>query len=106
MFAYDIDVRTGDSHSIISQETGERINYAQDVCIGDHVWIAAHTILLKGSAIPDNSIVATGSVVTRPFETRGIILGGNPAKTIKDGITWSRQRIDRREAPDAVSPLR
>jgi acetyltransferase-like isoleucine patch superfamily enzyme len=93
MFADDIDVRTGDSHLIISQENNERINYAEDILIGDHVWVAAHTILLKGSSISENSVVATGSVVTRRFETKGIIIGGNPSKQIREGITWSRERI-------------
>lgn len=93
MFSSDIDVRTGDSHSIISQESSERINYAKDISIGDHVWIAAHSILLKGTSIPENSVVAAGSVVTRSYETKGIIVGGNPAKQLKEGITWSRERI-------------
>jgi acetyltransferase-like isoleucine patch superfamily enzyme len=93
MFAYDIDVRTGDSHSIISQTSNERINYAKDILIGDHVWVAAHSIILKGSSISENSVVATGSVVTQAFEKKGIIIGGNPSIQIKEGITWSRKRI-------------
>lgn len=92
MFAYDIDVRTGDSHSIISQESNERINYAEDITVGNHVWVAAHSIILKGSTIPDNSVIATGSVVTKKYSKQGIIIGGNPAKLIKDGITWSKKR--------------
>lgn len=93
MFAYDIDVRTGDSHSIISRESNERINYAEDVTIGDHVWIAAHCTLLKGSVIPAESIVATGSIVTKKYSTTGIIIGGNPARKLKSGITWTRKNI-------------
>lgn len=93
MFAYDIDVRTGDSHSIISQESNERINYAKNVFIGDHVWVCAHSILLKGSSIPSNSVVATGSVVTRRYVKNGIVIGGNPSCQLKEGITWSRERI-------------
>jgi acetyltransferase-like isoleucine patch superfamily enzyme len=93
MFAYDIDVRTGDSHSIISQETNERINHARNVLIGDHVWICAHSIILKGSCIPENSVVATGSVVTKRYVTKGIIIGGNPSRQLKEGITWARERI-------------
>jgi acetyltransferase-like isoleucine patch superfamily enzyme len=93
MFANFVDVRTGDSHSIISQETQERINFAKDVFIGDHVWVAAHSIILKGSSIPENSIVATGSIVTKRYIQKGIILAGNPASTIKEGINWSRNRI-------------
>lgn len=92
MFAYDIDVRTGDSHSIISRENNERVNYAENVTIGNHVWVAAHTILLKGVIISDDSVVATGSVVTGKFGSKGIIIGGNPSKKIKHGITWDRKR--------------
>jgi acetyltransferase-like isoleucine patch superfamily enzyme len=93
MFAYDIDVRTGDSHSIILKESNERINYAEDISIGNHVWVAAHCILLKGCIIPDDSIIATGSVVTKQYASTGIIIAGNPAKQVKNGITWSRKRI-------------
>ena len=93
MFAYDIDVRTGDSHSIISKESNERINYAENITIGNHVWIAAHSTLLKGSVIPDESVVATGSIVTEKYNTTGIIIGGNPARRLRDGITWTRKRI-------------
>ena len=95
MFAYDIDVRTGDSHSILVQGSNERINYARDILIANHVWIAPHCILLKGASVPEDSIVATGSVVTRRFEPKGIIIGGNPAKILKEGITWSRNRVYR-----------
>ena len=93
MFASDIDVRTGDSHSIISEKTGERINRAKDVRIGNHVWVAAHCVLLKGVSIADNSVIATGSVVTRSFEKSGVIIGGNPAVQLKEEINWLRERV-------------
>lgn len=93
MFAYDIDIRTGDSHSIIDTTTNKRINYAKDITIGNHVWIAAHCSILKGANIASNSIVATRSVVTKPFDAEGIIIGGSPAKVIRQNITWKRERI-------------
>lgn len=93
-FAYDVDMRTGDSHSILSLETGERLNFAKDILIGDRVWIAAHNIILKGVTIPDNSIVATGSIVTKKFKDKNVLIAGNPAKIIKEGVDWSRNRIN------------
>ena len=93
MFAYDIDVRTGDSHSIISSVDGKRINYAQDIAIGDHVWVAAHCSLLKGVSVSDNSIVATGSVVTKPFQEGNVIIAGNPARIVTKNVTWLRERV-------------
>jgi acetyltransferase-like isoleucine patch superfamily enzyme len=94
MFANDIDLRTGDSHSVIDISTGERLNYPGNINIGRHVWIAPHTVILKGVTIGENSIVATGAVVTRSFES-GVIIGGNPAKIIKAGVSWVRERISK-----------
>ena len=94
MFANDIDIRTGDSHSVIDTQTGERLNYAGDVVISRHVWIAPHTVILKGVNIGANSIIATGAVVTKSCEP-GVIMGGNPAKVIKTGVSWKRERIAR-----------
>jgi acetyltransferase-like isoleucine patch superfamily enzyme len=92
MLAYDIDIRSGDSHSIIELETGKRINYAKNIEIQNHVWIAAHTRILKGVTIGENSIVATGAIVTKNVRSNSIV-AGNPAKVIKTGITWDRRRI-------------
>jgi acetyltransferase-like isoleucine patch superfamily enzyme len=93
MFAYDIDIRSGDSHSIIDTHTNKRINYAQDVVIGNHVWVAAHVSILKGVTLANNSVVATRSVVTKSFEQENTLIGGMPAKVIKEHITWDRKRI-------------
>lgn len=91
MFAYDIDIRTGDSHGIWDS-TGKRTNKAKDITIGDHVWVAAHSTILKGVEIRANSIVATGAIVTKGSDLEGVVLGGNPACIVKQGITWSRNR--------------
>lgn len=93
MFAYDIDLRTGDSHSIIDINSSKRINYAKDIIIGNHVWVASHVSILKGSIISNNSIVATRSVVTKIFNQENVLIGGLPAKILKENITWLRERI-------------
>jgi acetyltransferase-like isoleucine patch superfamily enzyme len=95
MFANDIDIRTGDSHSVIDMQTGERLNFAGDVVIGRHVWIAPHTVILKGVTIGENSIIATGAVVTKSCDA-GVIVGGNPAKAIRTGVSWKRERVARK----------
>lgn len=93
MLAYGIDIRTGDSHGIYD-EFGERINRAQDVIMGNHVWVAARSIILKGATIGTGSVVATGAVVPRGVYPANCILAGNPAKSMKLGIRWSRSRLD------------
>lgn len=93
MFARDIEIRTGDSHSILDLETNKRINHAKDVAIGNHVWVASHCVILKGVSIPNYSVVATGSIVTKSIQDENVIIGGNPAKIIKQNITWKRERL-------------
>ncbi len=93
MFAYDIDLRTGDSHSIIDTTTNERINYAENIFIGDHVWVASHVSILKGVSIANNCVIATRAVVTRSFEEENILIAGIPARKIKENIDWRRERI-------------
>ena len=93
MFSYNIDIRNGDSHSIIDLATNKRINYAKNISIGDHVWIASHVSILKGVTIPSNSIVASRSLVTKSFQKENILLGGIPATIRKENINWIRERI-------------
>ena len=94
LFSTDVTFRTGDSHSIISVQSGKRINPSKSIKIGNHIWFGHKSTILKGVVILDNSIVATSAVVTKPFlDSGGIILGGNPAKIIKEDINWNRTRI-------------
>ena len=93
MFAYDIDIRTGDSHSIIDTRTNRRSNYAQSIAIADHVWVGPHSSILKGVEIQTNCVVATRSVVTKSFPQDGVVIGGSPARVLKENVTWDRRRI-------------
>lgn len=92
MLANDIDIRSGDSHSIVDAASGERLNFAADVVIGNHVWIAPHAVILKGVHIGDHSVVATGSIVTKSCPPNTLI-AGNPARVVRSGISWKRERI-------------
>lgn len=93
MFSSDIEIRTGDSHSIINNITGQRINIEKDVIIGNHVWIGSNVSVLKGSIIGNNSIVGTRSLVSGEFTESNVILAGVPARIVKSQINWNRERI-------------
>lgn len=87
----DVHFRTSDSHSILNLER-KRINFAKDIIVGNHVWICQRTAILKGSVLPDNSVLAYGSVATKRFSTKNCIIGGVPAKIIKTDIDWMGER--------------
>jgi len=52
------------------------------VIIGKNVWLGNYVTILKNSNIGDNTIVATGAVVSGIFPAN-VIIGGVPAKIIK-----------------------
>ena len=76
-----------DYHSVLD-EHGEKINPARPVQIGDRVWIGAQTTLLKGTQIGNDCIIAAGSLLHRKFEGDGRLIGGNPARVLKQGVSW------------------
>ncbi|MGQ8338404.1 acyltransferase [Sunxiuqinia sp. A32] len=92
MFSNNIEFRTGDSHSILDTKTGMRINYAQNIEVHDHVWIGAHSIVLKGVTIGENSIIGTKSLVTKDVPS-GSIAAGIPAKVVRSNVDWLRERV-------------
>lgn len=92
MFSSAIRVYTSDVHSVLDMD-GRRINPAADVAIGDHVWVCNNSIILKGTQLSSDTIVAAGSVVTKRFPEPNVLVGGNPARVIKTDIGWDRERL-------------
>lgn len=63
----------------------ERINggcYGKPVHIGKRVWIGGDVKILAGVSIGDDTIIGTGSIVTKDIPS-GVIAVGNPCKVIR-----------------------
>lgn len=93
MLSTEIIIRTGDKHSILDMDTGERLNPSGDVRVGDRVWVGRAVQILKGSTLLPESVVAACSVVTKSFEEGNCVLAGVPAKVVKRGIRWDRDKL-------------
>jgi len=93
LFSNTITIRTSDSHSIIDNGTGQRINLGKDIIIGDRVWVCEKVHILKGANIGSDSVIGTCSVVTKGNYLNNSLLAGNPAKIRKSNISWLAERI-------------
>lgn len=93
MLSYDIIIRTNDGHTIYDKNTREILNPLKDVVIGDHVWIGARAMILKGSHIPSNSMVGACSLVNKEFSEENTVIAGIPAKVIKKDVNWDRKHV-------------
>ena len=79
----DVCIRSYDGHTI--EEDGYKI--AAPIKIGKHVWIGQGATILKGVTIGDGAIIASGALVTKDVPAHAIV-GGVPAKVIKENVKW------------------
>ena len=56
----------------------------KEVIIEDYCWIGMNSMILPGVHLGPRTIVGAGSVVTKSFVDGYCVIGGNPAKLIKE----------------------
>ena len=66
----------------------ERINPDKPIIVGNHVWIGCKCVLLKGAEVPDNTMVAAGTLLTSTFTGEYQVIGGNPPSILKHEVRW------------------
>lgn len=93
MISRQVRMNTSDFHSILEADTNKRINPPGNIFIGNHVWIGREVIIHKDSKILNNTIIGIRSFVNKSFAESNIIVAGTPAKKLKTGVTWSRDKI-------------
>lgn len=77
-----------DGHKILKDNI--QVNITKPIIIGDNVWFSANSSVLKGASIANNTVVAYNSCVLNKFKNGECIIGGYPAKIIKEKITWEK----------------
>ncbi len=77
-----VTIRDSDNHSM---NGNQRIS--APVVIDDNVWIGLNVTILKGGHIGSGAVVAAGAVVTKDVPQHALV-GGVPAKIIKEDVSW------------------
>ncbi|RMI39485.1 acyltransferase [Streptomyces triticirhizae] len=75
---------------VFRQPTSER-----GIVVGDDVWIGSHAVLLDGVTVGAHAVIGAGAVVTRDVPEWAVV-GGNPARVIRDRRAPGRSRRDER----------
>ena len=87
LLSWDILVMDTDEHPLYNKEN-ERINPDKAIVVGNHVWIGCNCVLLKGAEVPDNTVLAAGTLLKSPFTGENQVIGGNPPSILKRNVCW------------------
>lgn len=87
LVAWDVLLMDTDEHPLYNNDN-QRINDDKPIKIGNHVWIGCKCILLKGAQMPDNSVLAAGTLLKTEFAGNNQVVGGNPPTILKREVRW------------------
>ena len=62
---------------------------AENIIIGNRVWIGCGVKIYKGTVIPGGCVVASDSVVKGIYTKERALIGGVPARVLKEDVDWS-----------------
>ena len=71
------------THPLDATERIKSPEYGKPVTIGDNVWIGGQAVLNPGVTVGDNSVIASGAVVTTDVPDK-VVVQGNPATVVKE----------------------
>lgn len=83
VIASGVNIMDSNGHILYSDNRTIGRDSPKEITIGDNVWLGLNAIILKGTYIGDNCVIAAGSVVKGSFPPNSLIIG-NPGKVVKN----------------------
>ncbi len=66
----------------------------RDIVIGERSWIGMNAVILPGVFLGAGTIVAAGAVVTKSFPQGGLVVGGVPARILREvEVSGSQENV-------------
>lgn len=91
LIGWDCLFMDGDAHKVYAiDDSITRLNPNRPINVGDRVWFGTRCLILKGTKISNDTVVAANTCISKPFSESNIILGGYPCKIIKNRIVWAK----------------
>ena len=92
LVSWDVLIMDTDSHPI-RKINEEIINRDKPIIIGNNAWIGCRAVILKGTMIGNDSVVAVGTLAHRSYRQEKALIGGFPGEIIMSDIVWKRENF-------------
>ena len=90
LWSDEIVIQTNNQHGVIDLASGDAQGMERTFFeTGPHVWLGRRVLAMPNLHIGEGSIVGAGSVVTKSVDPFCAV-AGNPARTLREETTWSR----------------
>lgn len=89
LISWNCSLMDSDGHNIFDYKR-KIVNYPKDIVIGNNVWIGAEVMLLKGSEIPEETIIAARSLITMKLHQKNCVYAMKNGKLdiVKERVKW------------------
>lgn len=78
-----------DQHRLVDAD-GLVTNPDREITVGNNVWFGCNCLVTKGTHLADSTTVAAGTSLHGTYTDTHVVLAGNPAKVVKNGV----ERLD------------
>lgn len=85
LLSWNNTIMDHDGHRIFDNNNTE-LNAPRPISIASQTWLGCHVTVLKGSILPEGTIVASHSLITKQFNEKFTIIAGNPCKVIRKNV--------------------
>lgn len=89
LLSWDILIMDTDFHPITNAQS-EIQNPPTEIVIGNNVWIGCRSLILKGSVIPDGSVIAANSLISKKLSGTNQVFGSQPLSVLAENIRWHK----------------
>ncbi len=86
LISWDISITDSDFHKVLNYDCDKEKTIP--VRIGAKCWIGFSNIILKGTTIGNNCVVAAGSILSNGHFGNSVLIAGSPAKEIRKIKGW------------------
>lgn len=83
-------IKDGDGHPVFDA-IGNHCNSDKPIIVGDNVWIGCRCTIWKGTVIPSDCVIGTGSLLAGGKFSPHTVIAGHPAKSVKEIKGWAHK---------------